>query len=152
MNHSSKLAEDALGSIKRTKSGSISRSQGFDPDSREEQVIGLESLQDHRKTNKSIMMVGTGMDDQMDKDENRKSCAPVEIELSTIIRDVDVGQVKLEFDASIKVTPEEHEYPINDVDEPLSPSPRDSEPSDLQQRDPSVSHEAFNQKLIKIKQ
>jgi hypothetical protein len=60
--------------------------------------------------------------------------------------------VNLEFDASIKVSPEEDEYPINDVDEPLSPSPRDSEPSDLQQRDPSVSHEAFNLKLIKIKQ
>ena len=135
-----------MGSIKRTKSGSLTRPHGFDPDSSEDQVIALESLQDHRNTDKS--MVGTGMDDKLDKEEDRTSCAPVEIELSTIIRDVEVGQVNLEFDASIKVTPEEDEYPIHDVDEPLSPSPRDSEPSDLQLRDPAVSHEAFNLKPI----
>ena len=93
-------------------------------------------------------MVGTGMDDQLDKEEERRGCVPVEIELSTIIRDVDVGQVNLEFETSIKGTPGEDEYPIHDVDEPLSPSPRDSEPSDLQLRDPAVSHEAFNLKLI----
>jgi hypothetical protein len=55
--------------------------------------------------------------------------------------------VNLEFETSIKVTPGEDEYPIHDVDEPLSPSPRDSEPSDLKMRDPAVSHEAFNLKL-----
>jgi hypothetical protein len=63
MNHSSKLAEDALGSINRTKSGSLTIPHGFDPDPREDQVIGLESMQDHRNINKSIIMVGTGMDD-----------------------------------------------------------------------------------------
>jgi hypothetical protein len=112
----------------------------------------LESPWDIKNKKKDSIMVGTGMDDQQDKEEERRGCDPVEIELSTIIRDVDVGQVNLEFETSIKVKPGEDEYPIHDVDEPLSPSPRDSEPSDLQLRDPAVSHEAFNLKLIQIKQ
>jgi len=60
---------------------------------------------------------------------------PLEIELSSIIRDVDVGQVHLEFNEENKETPDYDDYPAIDVDEPLSPSPRDSEPSELQQRD-----------------
>jgi hypothetical protein len=145
MNHSSKLTVETLESVKRTKSGAITRPHGLDPDYAEEHVIGLESMRGRSKNN--ITMVGTGMDD-LDKEEDRRVSAPVEIELSTIIRDVDVGQVILEFEASIKVTPEEDDYPTHDVDEPLSPSPRDSEPSDLQQRDPSIANKAFNLKII----
>ena len=150
MNHnSSKLSgEEGVESVKKEKFGAITTSHGLDPGYTEDHVIGLESMWDRRKTNMSSM-VGTGIDDHLDKEEDIRVSAPVEIELSTIMRDVDVGQVSLEFEASIKVTPpEEDEYPCHDVEEPLSPSPRDSEPSDLQQSDLTKANETFNLKII----
>lgn len=95
--------------------------------SQNEDAIGSGSNWGHRN---NISLVGAGVDDII-KGNGEEEIDPVEIELSSIIRDVNVGQVHIEFDNQNKHTPDYDDFPPHDVDEPLSPSPRDSEPSDI---------------------
>jgi hypothetical protein len=131
--------------LPRTKSGSLTRNAAeFDDD----QVVGQKSPWEKRKNNMS--MLGAGLDD-IEKDQDGTMNPPVEIELSSIIRDVDVGQINLEFDIDNNQAPDYDDYPAIDMDEPLSPSPRDSEPSELKQSSALVeaTAEDFKLKLIK---
>ncbi len=95
-------------------------------------------------------MVGAGLDDLENEQDGTRN-PPVEIELSSIIRDVDVGQINLEFDIDSNQAPDFDDYPAVDMDEPLSPSPRDSEPSELKQSSAKeeATAEEFKLKLIK---
>ena len=113
------------------------RRQGSDSQSRRnldsDETIPKNSHREKVGRNKNVSNVGMGLDDIINERDAQElsAIAPVEIELSSIIRDVEVGQVPENDYLDIYKSPRdlEDDFPAHDVDEPLSPSPRDTEPS-----------------------